>query len=66
MYEVNYIVHLALYSSCKTVSVGAGAVLDILGIFGIMYLTREPEGECESPDPAKVNSSYKSIAVPKL
>lgn len=33
---------------------------DILGIFGIIYLTREPEGERVSPDPAKFNSCYKN------
>lgn len=30
--------------------------VDFLGTFAIMYLTGQPEGECRSPDPAKVNT----------
>ena len=29
-------------------------------------LTRQPEGECTSPDPANLILSYQEIAVPKL
>ena len=42
-------------SRCRPGVGSARAVLkiDFLGIFAIIYLTREPEGECWSPDPAK-------------
>ena len=40
--------------------------VDFLGTFAIMYLTGQPEGECRSPDPAKVNTKLSEIAVPKL
>ena len=42
-----------------------GAV-DFLSTVAIMYLTGQPEGECRSPDPAKVNTKLSEIAVPKL
>ena len=44
--------HLRIYS--RAVPVGAGAVLDFLGTFAIMYLTRQPIGRCKLPDPANI------------
>lgn len=34
----------------------AHRAVDFLSTFVIMYLTGQPEGECRSPDPAKVNT----------
>lgn len=46
--------NVSLRRYCKTVPVGAGAVLDFLGTFAIMYLTRQPIGRCKLPDPANI------------
>ena len=51
--------HCSIFlSSCAGQRVNDWKIFDILSIFVIIYLTREPEGECRSPVPAKLNRNY--------
>lgn len=61
---INYCMSLGIYSYDRPVL--AHRAVDFLSTFAIMYLTGQPEGECRSPDPAKVNTKLSEIAVPKL
>ena len=61
--RIRYHISSDIHSCSGCANTGA---VDFLSTVAIIYLTGQPEGECRSPDPAKVNTKLSEIAVPKL